>query len=124
MVEHYFEILVVYIINLLEFIGVFVIAYSCLRGFILYMLNKLKFNDTVIKIEIAKGLALGLEFKLGAEILRTVLVRTLEEIKVLAAIIVLRIILTYVIHWEITSELNHDDGFERKADRDLTNPKK
>lgn len=119
MVEHYFEILVVFTINILEFIGVFVIAFSCLRGFFYYILNRLKFNDTVIKIEIAKGLALGLEFKLGAEILRTVLVRTLEEIKVLAEIIALRIILTYVIHWEIKSELKHDDRFQKKAENEV-----
>ncbi|ABR50396.1 hypothetical protein Amet_4322 [Alkaliphilus metalliredigens QYMF] len=109
MLEHLIETLVVYIINILELIGVFIISYSSLRGFIIYIGHKLKFDDTCIKIEIAKGLAMGLEFKLGGEILRTILVRTLDEIMVLGAIIVLRVILTFVIHWEISSEIHQDE---------------
>ncbi|GAB6085405.1 DUF1622 domain-containing protein [Alkaliphilus crotonatoxidans] len=108
-IEHYLETFAIYIIYLLEGIGIFIIAYSCIRGFFNYIRQKLKFNDTCIKIEIAKGLALGLEFKLGGEILRTILVRTLSEIKVLAAIIILRVVLTYVIHWEISSEIHQDE---------------
>lgn len=109
MIEHYIEELVIYTVYLLEIIGIFIIGYSAVRGFLTYIKNKLKFNDTCIKIEIAKGLALGLEFKLGGEILRTILVRTMSEIKVLAAIIVLRVILTFVIHWEISSEIHQDE---------------
>ncbi|SET63429.1 Uncharacterized membrane protein [Natronincola peptidivorans] len=106
--EHLLEVTVIFVIFVLEFIGIFIIGYSCLRGFIQYIGERLKFNDTCIKIEIAKGLALGLEFKLGGEILRTILVRTMDEIKVLGTIIILRVILTYVIHWEISSELHQD----------------
>ncbi len=109
MIEHYIETLVLYTIYVLEVIGIFIIGYSSVRGFFNYIRNKLKFNDTCIKIEIAKGLALGLEFKLGGEILRTILVRTMTEIKVLAAIIVLRVVLTFVIHWEISSEIHQDE---------------
>lgn len=109
MIEHYIDELVIYTIYVLEVIGIFIIGYSSLRGFYNYIRNKLKFNDTCIKIEIAKGLALGLEFKLGGEILRTILVRTMTEIKVLAAIIVLRVVLTFVIHWEISSEIHQDE---------------
>ncbi|KAB3534106.1 DUF1622 domain-containing protein [Alkaliphilus pronyensis] len=107
--EAYMEVLVIYTIFILEAIGIFIIAYSAIRGFINYIRERLKFNDTCIKIEIAKGLALGLEFKLGGEVLRTILVRTMDEIKVLAAIIILRVILTYVIHWEISSEIHQDE---------------
>ncbi len=122
-IEHYIETLAIYIIYLLEVLGIFIIAYSCVRGFFSYVREKLKFNDTCIKIEIAKGLALGLEFKLGGEILRTILVRTLTEIKVLAAIIILRVVLTFVIHWEISSEIHQDEVIreniveKRKQDR-------
>lgn len=109
MIEHYIEELVIYTIYVLEVIGIFIIGYSSVRGFFNYIRHRLKFNDTCIKIEIAKGLALGLEFKLGGEILRTILVRTMTEIKVLAAIIVLRVVLTFVIHWEISSEIHQDE---------------
>lgn len=107
--EHFIEALVVFAIHILELIGIFIIGYSGVRSFLKYVKEKLKFNDTCIKIELAKGLALGLEFKLGGEILRTILVRTMDEIKVLGTIIVLRLILTYVIHWEISSELHQEE---------------
>ncbi len=107
--EHYIELLVMYTIFILEIIGIFIIGYSGVRGFLNYLREKLKFNDTCVKIELAKGLALGLEFKLGGEVLRTILVRTMDEIKVLSAIIILRVILTFVIHWEISSEIHQDE---------------
>ena len=47
---------------------------------------------------------MGLEFKLGSEILRTVVVRELREIVLVGAIILLRAALTFLIHWEITNE--------------------
>ncbi|MCC5911013.1 MAG: DUF1622 domain-containing protein [Clostridiaceae bacterium] len=109
MIEHFLEAIAIYIVHLLEAIGVFIIAFSSIRSFIQYIKAKLTFNDTCIKIELAKGLALGLEFKLGGEILRTILVRTMDEIMVLGAIIVLRVILTFVIHWEISSEIHQDE---------------
>ena len=53
------------------------------------------------KLALAKGLAMGLEFKLGSEILRTVVVRDWKEIGIVAGIIILRAALTFLIHWEI-----------------------
>jgi len=41
---------------------------------------------------------------LAAEILKTVIVRNFDEMYILAAIILLRAILTFVIHWEIKSD--------------------
>ena len=57
-------------ILLFEFIGVGIIIFSGIRGFFLYIRRS---PDT--KLTLAKGLAMGLEFKLGSEILRTVVVR-------------------------------------------------
>ena len=47
---------------------------------------------------------MGLEFKLGSEILRTVVVREWTEIGTVAGIIALRAALTFLIHWEIKEE--------------------
>ena len=57
-------------------------------------------------------MALGLEFKLGSEILRTVVVRDLSEIATVAAIIALRAALTFLIHWEIKVEKEDDEKRE------------
>ena len=54
-----------------------------------------------IRLDLARSLALGLEFKLGGEILRTVIARDLTELLLVGAIIVLRGALSFLIHWEI-----------------------
>ena len=44
---------------------------------------------------------MGLEFKMGRRILRTVVVREWKEIGIVAGIIALRAALTFLLHWEI-----------------------
>jgi uncharacterized membrane protein len=86
-------------ILIFEFIGVGVIISTSLVSLYKYLTRK---PDT--RIYLAKGLAMGLEFKLGSEILRTVVVREWKEIAIVAGIIVLRAALTFLIHWEIKEE--------------------
>ena len=57
-----------------------------------------------VAIIIWSGLAMGLEFKMGSEILRTVVVREWKEIGIVAGIIALRAALTFLLHWEIKEE--------------------
>lgn len=82
-----------------EFVGVFVIIISGCRGIMDYIRH-----NPEIRLNLATGMALGLEFKLGSEILRTVIVRDLSEVATVAAIIALRAALTFLIHWEIKVE--------------------
>ena len=86
-------------ILIFEFIGVGIIIYAGLTGFLRIVRRA---PDT--KIYLAKGLAMGLEFKMGSEILRTVVVREWREIGIVAGIIALRAALTFLIHWEIKEE--------------------
>ena len=88
-----------------EFIGVGVIIYSGLKGFVFYITK-----NPNMKLTLAQGLAIGLEFKLGSEILKTVVVRDWQEIVTVAGIIALRAALTFLIHWEIKEE--HKDLLE------------
>ena len=84
---------------LFEYIGVGVITFAGLQGLVNYLRRS---PDT--RLTLAQGLAMGLEFKLGSEILRTVIVRSLSEIAIVGSIIALRAVLTVLIHWEIRSE--------------------
>lgn len=86
-------------ILIFEFIGVGIIIWTSLVSFTKYVRSR---EDT--RIYLAKGLAMGLEFKLGSEILRTVVVREWKEIAIVAGIIALRAALTFLIHWEIKQE--------------------
>lgn len=99
------------IVHLLEAMGVFVILVASFKAFFQYAKRGFNFTEDTIKIELAKALALALEFKLAGEILRTVTVRTINELIILASIVGVRILLTYVIHWEIKSDTAHCNEF-------------
>ena len=91
--------IVEYSILLFEFIGVFILIIAGIRGIFQYFTR-----NPLTKLNLAKGMAMGLEFKLGSEILRTVVVRELSEVTIVAAIIAIRAALTWLIHWEIKNE--------------------
>ncbi len=83
----------------LECIGVGVLLVSAGKA----LLGCLR-RDTHVRLGLAEGIALALEFKLGGEVLRTAIVRTPNELMILGAIILLRGALTFLIHWEIKTE--------------------
>lgn len=87
--------------HFLELIGILIIAYGSLRALWIFIKEGLSFQNKYVKITLGEALALSLEFKLGAEIIKTVIVRDLNELVILAFVVVLRIALTFVIHWEV-----------------------
>lgn len=82
-----------------EYAGVLVLLITGIRGIADYVRH-----SPWIRLNLAKGMALGLEFKLGSEILRTVVVREFSEILLVGGIVLLRAALTFLIHWEIKNE--------------------
>ncbi|MGX8833292.1 DUF1622 domain-containing protein [Amedibacillus sp. YH-ame6] len=108
MLEHLLEQVLPEIISILEIIGVIVILIGSTKAFYHYVIASIKDDEHPIRIELANALALGLEFKMGAEILKTVLVRNISEIYVLGAIILLRALLSLMIHFEIKAEKEHN----------------
>lgn len=84
---------------LLELFGILILMYTGIKSFILWIRK-----SDAIRLELAQGIALALEFKLGGEVLRTVVVRDWAELGILGAIITLRAALTFLIHWEIKNE--------------------
>ena len=84
---------------LLELFGICILVFTAIKSFIFWLKK-----DESIRLELAQGIALALEFKLGGEVLRTVVVREWSELGILGAIIALRATLTFLIHWEIEKE--------------------
>ena len=109
--EQLLETLVAWAILLFEYVGVIVIIVAGVRG-VWYYIHR----NPLTRLTLAKGLALGLEFKLGSEILRTVIVREYREIGIVGAIILLRAALTVLIHWEIKNEEQAAEGRQDKAE--------
>lgn len=103
------------IIGLIELIGIFVITVGSLRAFVLYVRSLLYKNHFPVKLALGNSLALGLEFKMGAEILKTVIIRSTDEIYILGCIIVLRALLSVLIHFEVKSEKEHGGSEEVTA---------
>ena len=52
-------------------------------------------------VDLGKALSLALEFKMGAEIIKTVIIHNLEELSILGVVILIRALLAFIIHWEI-----------------------
>ena len=98
-VEVIFQIIVQWGVLLMECVGVVILLTTALKS----IWGCLK-RDKNVRLTLAKGIALALEFKLGGEVLRTVIVREWSELAILGAIIVLRGALTFLIHWEIKTE--------------------
>ena len=99
-IEYGFEMLVKYGIILLEFIGSAIIVVSALRA----LVDLLRGKKEGLRLNLAQGIALALEFKLGSEVLRTVIVRDMGELVIAGAIVLLRAAMTFLIHWEIKNE--------------------
>ena len=95
----YFEELVELCVIILEFIGLAVLMWSAFKS-VWGLFRK----DSHVRLSLAEGIALALEFKLGSEVLRTVVVRETSELVILGSIILMRAALTFLIHWEIRNE--------------------
>ncbi len=97
------EVVLRYIVEfstlLLELFGICILVFSAIKSFVFWIRR-----DDSIRLQLAQGIALALEFKLGGEVLRTVVVREWAELGILGAIILLRATLTFLIHWEIKNE--------------------
>lgn len=99
LVEQYFDVFIKYVVLLIELIGTIILIYAVVSAIIgLFKHHK------HVRLKLAEGIALALEFKIGGELLRTVIVRNWEELLILGAIILLRAALTFLIQWEIKIE--------------------
>lgn len=116
----FFEAVLPYMISVLEIIGIIVVFWSGIHGFWQFFQNTFMKKRFDLQTNLAKGLAMGLEFKMAAEILRTVLIQSLDELYMLGAVILLRALLSLLIHYEIrphNKQIN-SDKLKQTADRD------
>lgn len=114
---YFLESITVYAIYLFETIGVLVMVYAGLKG----VYNLLKRNPHT-GVELAKSMATALQFKLGGEILRTVIIREMNEILLVGGIILLRSALTLLIHWELRNSATQEAIIQQKKEEPQTEP--
>ena len=114
MFEHILETLELVLRNIasiaiigLEFIGVFIVIWTGAKAIWMY----------IIKTEggglyLARGLSTALSFKMGGEILRTVVIRDKKELVFVAGIMLIRAAMSLLLHWEIRQEEKEHDRAE------------
>lgn len=86
-------------VALLELTSIFILVHHCIMGIKRYIKK-----DEHTRLKLAYGIALSLEFKLGGEVLRTLIVRNWMEMMLLGAIVVLCAAVTLMLHFEIKVE--------------------
>lgn len=92
----------------LELVGIMIIVIGSIKALV-KVITQLKNKEHVnVMIDLGRALALALEFKMGAEIVNTVIIRELKELIILAMVIALRAILAILIHWEIKNERSEE----------------
>jgi len=96
-------------IHVVELVGIVILLISAAQGIIGYVKK-----DPHIRLKLAQGIALALEFKLGGEVLHTVITRQWEELGILGAVIALRAALTILLHWEIKNEESRPENIHNE----------
>lgn len=99
--EYIEETLSPIVVHSLELIGILIIIYGSIKALAIFFKDGMNLSNSLVKITLGEALSLSLEFKLGAEIIKTVIVRDLNELIILGFVVVLRIVLTLLIHWEV-----------------------
>ena len=95
-------------VHTLELIGILIIIIGSVRAIVQVLSSIKKKSANNVVITLGRALAVALEFKMGAEIVNTVIVRELRELCILGVVIALRAVLAVLIHWEIKNEKHGD----------------
>ena len=98
-----------YIIYSIEILGIIIITGTAIFAFYIFIKGILKNSMKEHKINrtFFQGLGFGLEFLLAGEILKTIIIDNIPDLIMLTVVMSLRIIITFVLHWEAKSEENN-----------------
>lgn len=110
------------IILTLELVAILTIVGGSIKSLYFKFSKLFKKNRHNIRMDLGRSLALGLEFAMGAEIIKTITIaHEWEEIAILGVIVGLRTILAVLIHWEVRMEEKENELKEKQAEKEETN---
>lgn len=104
-------------VHTLELIGIAIIIIGSIKAIAHTLARVIRKQPINIMVELGRSLALALEFKMGAEIVNTVIIRELRELLILGMVIALRAILAILIHWEIKNERMEGEREAQKEEK-------
>jgi uncharacterized membrane protein len=106
--EHEVEEAIDVLVRLVESAGAIVIFAGCALGFGRFLFTAFRHRGaarfTAVRLDLGRYLALGLEFQLAGDILRSAIAPTFEEIGQLAAVAAIRTALNYFLSREISEQ--------------------
>ena len=100
----------------MDLIAVIIAVIGVVKALFHFISSGLKFDNIEARKTFANCLALSLQLMLIAEILKTIIVQNLKSFILLAVVAALRIIVTFVIHWEASSLDKTDQPEKTKED--------
>lgn len=99
------DVILLYIRDVIGFIGVAVICAGALRAvhqMIKFVIQK-KFNENLIRLQLGESIILGLEFMVGADIIGSLVEPDYYNLGLLAIIVVIRSVLSYFLSMELAA---------------------
>ena len=108
--EEWFTLTVSFLVPAVEACGALVIVLAVARTIVLYVFSffgRKSVHVSAMRLRLGQGMVMGLEFQVAADILKTALSPTWNDILLLAALIGLRTVLNYLLERELKA-LNAD----------------
>lgn len=99
--EHFLETLIHWVAYTMEIIGIGIIVLTGIRALITFAKGKFDFDNPRVSLILAEGMNISLGFLLAAEIVLSIVVKTVPNLVILMGIAGLRVALTFVLHWEV-----------------------
>lgn len=96
-------------IHLFELMGILILTVGVFTAFYHYIQKRFFKRNVNIKYEFADVMTTTLDFKLAAEILKTVIIKNIDELIILASVFIIRIIMTFVLEKEMKIEEGKKD---------------
>jgi len=93
-----------YVVPVIEACGALVIVIEVARTIVVYVISYVRRagrNIAGLRIRLGQSMVMGLEFQVAADILKTALAPTWNDILLLAALIALRTVLNYLMEAEL-----------------------
>ncbi len=117
------------LINIIEIIGILILTVGTFRAFYYYVINLFKHKGMPVKLTLTKAMMTSLEFKMAAEILKTVIVQSMQELLIVGCIIFLRALMSVLLHYDMKSapaygELEAQEEIKRQKDDEIKRLKK
>ena len=108
--KEFITILIEYVATFIELCGVFIIIVTVLKElYNIIFKYKFQMKDTERDTTVNQGLASALEILLGAEILKTVIYRDMMQLVEVGALILIRVFITILIHWELDHKIKEQE---------------